>query len=297
MRRFPSGCPFFRPSQGARRARAPETSSTSVSEDLLIEGDIGARAAVDAVSELRGYCRREGILEEAGVRAALKSVLGGIRKGDPCRADGGRPGCHPAAGCERGGQDHDGGECQALVSGARAGPEHHPGRGGYLPGGGHRPAQDPRTTAGHARGGTADGLVIPGPSCTTPSRRPRPTARTSSWRTRRAGCTRSTTWSGSSRRWTGSSGPAPSLPLQEASGRGRNHGAERPPAGGNLRRGGAAGRRGPVQVRLLRKGGIVISLAYERGIPTAFLGTGEEYDDIKPFSLVEFLDDLLGTRD
>lgn len=44
-------------------------------EDLLIEGDLGSRASLDAVSELRVLCRREGIISESGIRKALKSIL------------------------------------------------------------------------------------------------------------------------------------------------------------------------------------------------------------------------------
>ncbi|HSV57010.1 MAG TPA: signal recognition particle-docking protein FtsY [Magnetospirillaceae bacterium] len=42
------------------------------------------------------------------------------------------------------------------------------------------------------------------------------------------------------------------------------------------------------------KGGVVISLAYERKLPTIFLGTGEGYEDIRPFRLDQFLDEFLG---
>jgi fused signal recognition particle receptor len=43
------------------------------------------------------------------------------------------------------------------------------------------------------------------------------------------------------------------------------------------------------------KGGMAIALARELGLPTAFLGTGEQYRDFVPFSLSAFLDDFLGT--
>jgi fused signal recognition particle receptor len=43
------------------------------------------------------------------------------------------------------------------------------------------------------------------------------------------------------------------------------------------------------------KGGMAIALAKELGLPTAFVGTGESYGDIAPFSLDEFLDEFLGT--
>ncbi len=44
-------------------------------EDLLIEGDVGARASMDAVNELKGMCRREGMNDEPRIRSALKTVL------------------------------------------------------------------------------------------------------------------------------------------------------------------------------------------------------------------------------
>jgi fused signal recognition particle receptor len=42
------------------------------------------------------------------------------------------------------------------------------------------------------------------------------------------------------------------------------------------------------------RGGIVLSLAKGMGLPTAFIGTGEGYDDINSFSLDRFLDDFIG---
>ncbi len=42
------------------------------------------------------------------------------------------------------------------------------------------------------------------------------------------------------------------------------------------------------------KGGMAIALAKELGLPTAFVGTGEGYGDIAPFSLDSFLDGFLG---
>ncbi|HUW41243.1 MAG TPA: signal recognition particle-docking protein FtsY [Rectinemataceae bacterium] len=42
------------------------------------------------------------------------------------------------------------------------------------------------------------------------------------------------------------------------------------------------------------KGGMAIALAKECGLPTAFVGTGEGYGDIAPFSLDGFLDGFLG---
>lgn len=42
------------------------------------------------------------------------------------------------------------------------------------------------------------------------------------------------------------------------------------------------------------KGGVVLSIAYERGLPTAFLGTGEGYGDLRPFVLDSYLNEFLG---
>ena len=42
------------------------------------------------------------------------------------------------------------------------------------------------------------------------------------------------------------------------------------------------------------KGGMVIALAKEFGLPTAFIGNGEGYEDIEAFSLDRFLDGFLG---
>ena len=42
------------------------------------------------------------------------------------------------------------------------------------------------------------------------------------------------------------------------------------------------------------KGGMAIRLAKELGLPTAFIGTGEDYKDLAPFSLDSFLDGFLG---
>jgi len=43
------------------------------------------------------------------------------------------------------------------------------------------------------------------------------------------------------------------------------------------------------------KGGLVLSIARNLGIPTAYVGTGEGYEDLHPFSLESFLDDFVGT--
>ena len=43
------------------------------------------------------------------------------------------------------------------------------------------------------------------------------------------------------------------------------------------------------------KGGLVLSIARNLGIPTAYIGTGEGYEDLRPFSLEAFLDDFVGT--
>jgi len=45
------------------------------------------------------------------------------------------------------------------------------------------------------------------------------------------------------------------------------------------------------------KGGLVMALAKELGIPTAFIGKGEGYDDLEPFDAEAFLDSFLGTGD
>jgi fused signal recognition particle receptor len=42
------------------------------------------------------------------------------------------------------------------------------------------------------------------------------------------------------------------------------------------------------------KGGMVIRLAKELGLATAFVGTGEGYGDIEPFSLASFIDSFIG---
>ncbi|HTX71343.1 MAG TPA: signal recognition particle-docking protein FtsY [Rectinemataceae bacterium] len=42
------------------------------------------------------------------------------------------------------------------------------------------------------------------------------------------------------------------------------------------------------------KGGMALALAKERNLPIAFIGTGEGYDDISPFSLDTFVDGFLG---
>jgi fused signal recognition particle receptor len=45
------------------------------------------------------------------------------------------------------------------------------------------------------------------------------------------------------------------------------------------------------------KGGMALRLAKELGLPTAFVGTGEGYGDLAPFSLDSFLDKFLGIGD
>jgi len=42
------------------------------------------------------------------------------------------------------------------------------------------------------------------------------------------------------------------------------------------------------------KGGLALALAKELGLPTAFVGRGEGYDDLEPFRLGAFLDEFLG---
>ncbi len=266
-------------------------------EDLLIEGDIGARAAVDAVSELRGYCRREGILEEAGVRAALKSVLG--RYGKETRVE-------PTAG----GLDvilllgvNGVGKTTTVAKLAHWYRERGLARNIIL-------------AAGDTfRAAAIDQLKIHG---------------------QRLGMRVVAQQTGSDPGAVlydaieAAKADGADLVLADTAGRmhtkhnlvrelakmDRIVGARAQPSrykkllvvdgttGQNaLRQAEIFGEAVRLDGAVLSKydssgkGGIVISLAYERGIPTAFLGTGEEYDDIKPFSLVEFLDDLLGTRD
>ncbi|HUX40920.1 MAG TPA: signal recognition particle-docking protein FtsY [Rectinemataceae bacterium] len=42
------------------------------------------------------------------------------------------------------------------------------------------------------------------------------------------------------------------------------------------------------------KGGLVLAISKELGIPTAWVGTGEGHGDFKPFELESFLDDFIG---
>jgi fused signal recognition particle receptor len=42
------------------------------------------------------------------------------------------------------------------------------------------------------------------------------------------------------------------------------------------------------------KGGAAISIAHTIGKPIAFLGTGQAYDDLEPFSPEAMVDELLG---
>jgi fused signal recognition particle receptor len=42
------------------------------------------------------------------------------------------------------------------------------------------------------------------------------------------------------------------------------------------------------------KGGIAVSISHKLGVPFSFLGTGEKYDDLKPFDKEQYLDALLG---
>jgi len=42
------------------------------------------------------------------------------------------------------------------------------------------------------------------------------------------------------------------------------------------------------------KGGLVLAIARQLGIPTAWIGTGERYQDLRPFELADFLDDFIG---
>jgi fused signal recognition particle receptor len=42
------------------------------------------------------------------------------------------------------------------------------------------------------------------------------------------------------------------------------------------------------------RGGIVLALARQLDLPTAFIGTGEAYEDLRPFETESFLDDFIG---
>jgi fused signal recognition particle receptor len=44
------------------------------------------------------------------------------------------------------------------------------------------------------------------------------------------------------------------------------------------------------------KGGAAISIAHTIGKPVMFLGTGQGYDDVIPFSPVQVVDELLGVQ-
>lgn len=266
-------------------------------EDLLIEGDIGARAALDAVSELRGYCRREGILEEAETRAALKDVLGRYGK-ETC--------IEPSPG----GLDvilvlgvNGVGKTTTVAKLAHWYREHGLARNIIL-------------AAGDTfRAAAIDQLKIHG---------------------QRLGMRVVAQQTGSDPGAVlydaieAAKADGADLVLADTAGRmhtknnlvrelekiDRIIGARAQPSrykkllvvdgttGQNaLRQAEVFGEAVRLDGAVLSKydssgrGGIVISLAYEQGIPTAFLGTGEGYGDIKPFHLAEFLDDLLGTQD
>ncbi|MBO7375537.1 MAG: signal recognition particle-docking protein FtsY, partial [Clostridia bacterium] len=38
------------------------------------------------------------------------------------------------------------------------------------------------------------------------------------------------------------------------------------------------------------KGGIILSIGYELGLPVKFIGVGEKIDDMQPFRAAEFVD-------
>ncbi len=40
------------------------------------------------------------------------------------------------------------------------------------------------------------------------------------------------------------------------------------------------------------KGGVVVSIKSELGLPVKFIGVGEQIDDLQPFNPVEFVDAL-----
>jgi len=42
------------------------------------------------------------------------------------------------------------------------------------------------------------------------------------------------------------------------------------------------------------KGGMIIAVSKQFGLPTVFLGTGEKYNDFEPFDIDKYLDDFVG---
>lgn len=263
-------------------------------EDLLIEGDLGARASLEAVGELRGRCRREGIVDEAGIRGVLKDIL--LRYGKEARIE-------PSAG----------GLDVILLLGVNgvgktttAAKLAHWYRERGL-------ARNIILAAGDTfRAAAIDQLRIHG---------------------QRLGMRVVAQQTGSDPGAVlydaieAARADGADLVLADTAGRmhtkqnlvreleklDRIVGARAQPSryrkllvvdgttGQNALRqaevfGEAVRLDGAVLTKYdsSGKGGVVISLAYERGIPTAFLGTGEGYGDIRPFRLGDFLDELLG---
>ena len=263
-------------------------------EDLLIEGDMGARTTLDAVSELRGFCRREGILGEAGVRSALKDVL--LRYGREARVEPSRGGLDVILVLGVNGV----GKTTTVAKLAHWYRERGLARNIIL-------------AAGDTfRAAAIDQLKIHGD---------------------RLGMRVVSQQTGSDPAAViydaieAAKADGADLVLADTAGRmhtkqnlvrelekiDRIVGARAEPArykkllvvdgttGQNALRqaeifGEAVRLDGAVLSKYdsTAKGGIVLSLAYEKGIPTAFVGTGEGYGDIRPFRLGEFLDDLLG---
>jgi len=42
------------------------------------------------------------------------------------------------------------------------------------------------------------------------------------------------------------------------------------------------------------KGGMIIAVSRQFGLPTLFLGTGEKYENFVPFDIDRYLDDFVG---
>ena len=91
-----------------------------------------------------------------------------------------------------------------------------------------------------------------------------------------------------------STGSCPAQPKEIAAGAGRHHRAERPHPGQAVQ-GDAPGITGIVLTKLdgTAKGGIVIAIAQELGVPVKFVGLGEGIDDLQPFDAVAFAEALV----
>ncbi len=266
-------------------------------EDLLIEGDLGARAALEAVSELRGHCRREGILDESGIRRALKDVL--LRYGKEVRIE-------PSAG----GLDvilllgvNGVGKTTTAAKLAHWYREQGLARNIILAAGdtfraaaidqlkvhgdrlglrvvAQQPGSDPGAVLYDAiEAAKADGADLVLADTAGRMHTKQNLIRELEKLDRIVGARAQ---------------PSRYRKLLVVDGTtGQNALRQAEVFGEAVRLDGAV----LTKYDSSGKGGIVISMAYERGIPTAFLGTGEGYGDIKPFRLGEYLDDLLGGPD